>query len=106
MAPNFTDGDYALAVCWPPMRLRVDQVVLVRHPVYDLIIKRIANISESGHVLLKGDNVQSTSSERLGWVSNSNIIGNVCLRLPTPVRKNDQRRHKFCNDVRRSCLQV
>jgi len=78
MSPTILENDYVFSWSWFKTRYKKDQIVLVRHPKYQLIIKRILDIRENGDCLLKGDNKHSSmDSEKLGWQKQSNIIGKV-----------------------------
>ena len=59
---------------------QVDEIVLVRHPYQTnlLIIKRIANITPEGRLVLHSDNRQvGTDSRQFGTVSTQRIVGRV-----------------------------
>jgi signal peptidase I len=80
MSPNFNHRDFVLVLRWPWSRFRKGQVVLIKHPRYQLIIKRIHTV-RNHRLLLTGDNSCSTSMEALGWVDENYIIGRVCWRI-------------------------
>jgi signal peptidase I len=85
MSPNFHDGDFVIALRWPGLRLQPGQAVLVDHPIFGLIIKRIKQINtEAGGqpcYQLTGDNPASTSSETLGWITPKQIFGRVVWHI-------------------------
>lgn len=81
MSPAFYSGDIAVAGRWPWSRFRAGQVVLVRHPHYRLIIKRISAVSAEQDIRLEGDHPQSTSSQAMGWINQRHIVGRVWLHL-------------------------
>ena len=84
MAPTFFQGDYVLCLTWPLFRLTESQVVVVNHPKYKTIIKRIKcskKISNKRGYFLVGDNPQSTSSQELGFVNQEKIAGLVLLKF-------------------------
>lgn len=85
MSPNFVHDDYVLSFAWCCTRYRKGDVVLVKHPQYRTIIKRIADVNRSiGEVLLVGDNSASTSSESLGWLKYNNLMGKVIWHIAPP----------------------
>lgn len=72
MLPALAPG--TLIVALRPRRLRVGDVVVVRHDGQEKI-KRIAKLDEQ-RVFLLGDNEQlSTDSRDFGWVPLGNVIG-------------------------------
>lgn len=84
MTPTFSQGDYVLCLTWPLFSLAESQVVVVNHPKYQTIIKRIKRIkkiSDKKGYFLVGDNPQSTSSQELGFVTQENIAGLVLLKI-------------------------
>jgi hypothetical protein len=84
MTPTFYQGDYVLCLTWPLFRFTESQVVVVNHPKYQTIIKRIKSIkqiSDNRSYWLVGDNPQSTSSQELGFVTQENIAGLVLLKI-------------------------
>ncbi len=81
MTPTLYEGDYVLCLTWPLFRFRKRQVVVVNHPKYQKIIKRIKRVNANQSYLLVGDNPQSTSSQELGFVTQDNIVGLVLLKI-------------------------
>ena len=81
MVPTLYQGDYVLCLTWPLFRFTESQVVVVNHPRYQTIIKRIKRVRGNRGYWLVGDNPQSTSSQELGLVTHENIAGWVLLRF-------------------------
>ena len=81
MLPSFEPNQYVVCWRWPGTRFRVGDVVVVRHPAYDLIIKRVLQTDSTRGYLLRGDNSASTSTEALGWVKKAEILGRVIYRV-------------------------
>lgn len=84
MTPTLYQGDYVLCLTWPLFRFKESQVVVVNHPKYQTIIKRIKHIkqiSDKRSYWLVGDNPLSTSSQELGFVTQENIAGLVLLKI-------------------------
>ena len=81
MSPGISHQDFVLALRFPWSHFSEGQVVLVNHPQYQLIVKRIHKIK--GHlILLKGDNPCSLSTETMGWVHQREIIGQLYYQIP------------------------
>ena len=72
MAPTLAPGDYLILT--KARTFRSGFVVLVDHPKYGRIIKRISAVS-ANFVRLEGDSAESTSSSDMGDVSLSHIKG-------------------------------
>lgn len=82
MSPNFMPGDYVISFAWYGTRYQKGDVVVVKHPHYHTLIKRIAEINRIlGKVLLSGDNPASTSSESLGWLKQTTLVGKVIFQI-------------------------
>lgn len=78
MLPNFQSGDYVIALkIFRYKSLKAGDVVIINHPVYNEIIKRIRSIELDGSILLQGDGFQTTSSEKIGAVKKEWLIGKV-----------------------------
>lgn len=82
MSPNYCHGDYVLIAKFPFSRFKVGDVVIVKHPQLDTIIKRICVENTSNQFLLKGDNLLSSESYAMGWVDADWICGKVIWTLP------------------------
>lgn len=67
MAPGLMPGDYILALKLPQFFYQPGQIVLVKHPQYGAIIKRI-KAKQGSRITLIGDNPASVSSEQMGWL--------------------------------------
>ena len=87
MSPQFVENDYVLAFSRRNLRLKPGQVVVVSHPLYGTIIKRIAQITNDHKLRLRGDNQQqSTSTEALGEIIQEQVIGRVVWHIPSTFR--------------------
>ncbi len=81
MNPVYKHGDFVLAFHWQNRQYRLGDVVLLRHPKFGMLIKRISQLRED-HVLLEGDNADSSiSPARIGWQPEDRILGKVSLNL-------------------------
>ena len=66
MWPTYRDGDVVSFVpCDQTYVARVNDVVLVRHPMKDnvLMVKRVSVVQNDGRLFLTGDNPDPTASE-------------------------------------------
>lgn len=80
MEPTLTGGDYIIASRYY-CRLKKGDLVVVNHPIYNRIVKRIACISSKNQLQLQGDNPLSISREKIGWIAPSSIYGKVILQV-------------------------
>ena len=71
MTPTLMPGDYMIIT--KARSLRPGFVILVEHPKYGSIVKRIKSI-EDGQLSLEGDGVDSTSTEAMGIVNLLSLI--------------------------------
>lgn len=93
MHPVFRHGDYVLAFQWRNIQYRIGDVVLIRHPEFGMLIKRISQIRED-HFLLEGDNSNfSLSPARIGWQPERRIIGKVQQNLSQRSKSVAKRAH-------------
>ena len=74
MRPTLAPDDYMIIT--KARTLRSGFVVLVNHPEYGVIVKRIKSI-ESDSLRLVGDGNVTTSTHEMGDVPTSNVIGRV-----------------------------
>ena len=78
MEPLFTHGDFIASYTLPFMRYRVGDIIVVSHPRYDRIIKRIDKINSKNEFSLRGDNLmKSVSSKSIGWIPNKWVTGKL-----------------------------
>ncbi len=85
MAPTLAPGDYLFVT--KARAIRSGFVVLVDHPKYGVIVKRVTAIAESS-VSLAGDGPDSTSTEALGKIALANVQGRVRLAItPTGLKR-------------------
>jgi len=60
--------------------LRPGFVVLVDHPKYGLIVKRISSVDED-FISLAGDGPDSTTTDAMGQVSLTAVQGRICWAI-------------------------
>jgi nickel-type superoxide dismutase maturation protease len=78
MFPRIPEYSYVL-VChwWKYLQIKPEQIILVHHRQYGVIIKTVALIDGNGFIWCKGENLSSLAVEQFGPVSRSQIIGRV-----------------------------
>ena len=77
MIPAIQPGAYVLlGPCWRPMP---DALVCVRHPHYGDLVKRLRHYDAQGRFCLAGENTASVTSEQMGWLPRSALLGRVWL---------------------------
>lgn len=86
MSPVLNDGDYVLASPWAiflsgPLGLKVGSLVVVQHPQYQVIVKRLVKLDQDGRFLLSGENSASVSSKQMDWCNQSQVLGRVLLKI-------------------------
>ena len=78
MSPTLQDGDEVYFDKIPCRQIRVNDIVLVKHPYIKKrnLVKRIKNITSDGSVFIQGDNsFCSTDSKSFGTVNKNSILG-------------------------------
>lgn len=78
MEPMLRPGCFALFR--PASRVVPGDIVLVNHPEFGLIVKRVARVF-GGQCWLTGLSDQSTTMERLGTVGLERVLGRFVLML-------------------------
>ena len=74
MSPTLAPGDYMIVT--RARTIRPGFVVLVDHPKYGSIVKRVKSV-EGGQLSLEGDGAESTSTEAMGLIGLSAVKGRV-----------------------------
>ncbi len=85
MLPVLADGDYVVSARRRGGP-RAGQLVLVNHPDYGTICKRVAGVEADGSLLLRGENPASVESASLGRVDGDRVVGTVLLTIPARRR--------------------
>lgn len=83
MLPFLCSGDFVV-VSRIFISIRVNDVVLVKHPIYGEIIKRVVKVCQAQGVWLKGEGIESVSSEQIGWIR----LEQVQAKLLFPIKQN------------------
>lgn len=81
MSPTLDDGDFVLVVALGGNPPRVGEVVVADVPGVGRVVKRVSAIDAHQRVQLAGDNGLSMTSEHLGTVALSAIVGRSWLRI-------------------------
>lgn len=72
MSPLFFDGDFIIATTlFSRKKLRPGDIIIFKHPL-GILIKEVVNVSDT--VSVRGINLLSTTSDKLGKISFDNII--------------------------------
>ncbi len=82
MLPNFLPDDFVIAATWPFIQFKPGEVIVINHPVYHTIIKRVLYINAIGELLLQGDHRKSAPPHLLGWQPTNRVVGKVLWRIP------------------------
>lgn len=87
LAPEYREGDFVLIVKIPFFlnRLAEDDVIAFRHPVYGLMIKKVAVI-EPGQdkIFVIGTHESSIDSRHFGTIRRADLVGKVIWHLRNP----------------------
>ncbi|BES70170.1 hypothetical protein RE428_11880 [Marinobacter nanhaiticus D15-8W] len=85
MLPALADGDFVLAFRCARQALEAGDRVVVDHPEFGRIIKRVDRILPGGDLNISGDNpAMSTHSERLGQIPRERVAGKVLMVIRGP----------------------
>lgn len=80
MSPVLNEGDYVIASSWW-LKLKLGSLVVVRHPQYKIIVKRILELRHDGAFLLSGENAASVDSQQMGWLTKNDLLGIVLFSI-------------------------
>lgn len=80
MSPAFFNDDYVIAINRRNAKYKIDDVLVLDHQEYGIIIKRVKEITKE-KVLLTGDNPASVNETQIGWQSKNNILGKVIFKI-------------------------
>jgi len=87
MQPSFCGSDFVIAYRRLHSVFKQGDVVVVEHPQYGKIIKRIITIENGGTLLLVGDNLAaSTDTLTLGSIQPTQVLGRVVGHVSRPTR--------------------
>lgn len=80
--PLYQDGDYVLVA--PPFLsggVKRGDVVVFRHPVYDIMIKQVERILPGNQLYVVGIHDKSVDSREFGPINRKAVIGKVIWRI-------------------------
>lgn len=78
MAPTIPKNSYVLVNHWFNFNwFSIENIVLIQHHFYGLIVKKIAVIDKNGFIWGRGENTKSLPIEQLGPINKKQIIGRV-----------------------------
>ncbi|HBR98531.1 MAG TPA: peptidase S24 [Gammaproteobacteria bacterium] len=80
MSPGLQSGDFVVALT-AFCRARLGRLLVVRHPQYGIIVKRVIGIDADDACWLGSDHEAGVSSERMGRVLSDHIVGRVIWRI-------------------------
>lgn len=80
MVPTLAGNDYVITSCF--LSPKENRLVVVNHPIYKQLIKRIKLIQKDGTLLLVGDNKESLTTKEMGHFSKKELCGVVwfCIK--------------------------
>lgn len=87
MLPTLADGDYVVASRWYA-RIRPGDILVIDHPRYRRIVKRVLRVCKRRGLLLGGDNATaSVDPHMIGWISPQRVLGKRLwsVRQPRPA---------------------
>lgn len=80
--PLYQDGDYVLvAPLFLSGGVRRGDVVVFRHPVYDIMIKQVERILPGNQLFVVGIHDKSVDSREFGPIERKAVIGKVIWRI-------------------------
>ena len=76
MVPRLQNGDFVFISRWQ-RSLKVGDLVVVDHPLYQFIVKRVLEIDDHGLLWVGGENESSLKPQELGWIAPNRLVGKV-----------------------------
>lgn len=86
MRPSFSDGDFVVYLnrLFSLKPYKVGTLLIVDHPKYGIILKRVVELKDNVGYQLKSDNANGVGSKELGICKFESIKGKVIVH----IRKN------------------
>ena len=81
MAPTLRSGQRVLTSLWPYRCLKPGMIVLARHPLYGLLIKRLEQV-EPERFRLCSDNATPETLGTRDWLPRTALVGRVLVATP------------------------
>jgi len=86
MSPVLLPDDFVLTSRWF-FSPKIGNIVVVNHPVYGQIIKRIHAVNTNGDFQLTGENAQSITSNQIGWMPRESCVGKVIYSIKNKYKR-------------------
>ena len=80
MSPELNDGDYVL-LTQLIKKPKTGDIVVVDHPLYGHLIKRVVAVNQQGDLLLQGNQPSSLSSTQMGWITQKQYLGKCVIKF-------------------------
>ncbi len=80
MKPLLDDGDFVLALVIA-RRARVNRLLVVQHPEYGVIVKRVIGVNADGSCWLGSENASGVDTLKMGQISQEQVLGRVLWRI-------------------------
>jgi nickel-type superoxide dismutase maturation protease len=87
LLPTYRQGDFVLISKIPFWlnSIKAGDVVVFRHPVFGLMIKRVKNVStDQNSYFVIGTHPDSIDSRQFGAISRHDLLGKVIWHFPRP----------------------
>jgi signal peptidase I len=81
MHPTLCDGDYIIAHNYFLKTLSIGDIVIVDHPIYGEIIKRLSYIDNADNLWLVGDGTDTLSSQKMGAIPRSALAARMIWHI-------------------------
>ncbi len=83
MLPRYRDGSYLLLMplyrFLPFLRPAIGDALVVKHPRFGTLVKTLERQDQNGNYWLKGENPASVSTQAIGAIPKSQVIGRVLM---------------------------
>lgn len=89
LLPEYQEGDYVLIAKIPFLlgSLRRGDVVVFRHPLYGMMIKKVSRVAGDGkEIYVAGTHENSVDSRQFGAVRKDALIGKMVWHIGKPSR--------------------
>lgn len=83
MLPSLQQGDYVLVLCFF-YTLKENDLIVVQHPQYPTLIKRIRSLFPTCLTLCSDNPKEGLSSQEMGKIEREQVVGKVLLTIKAP----------------------
>ncbi|MGH1438615.1 MAG: S24 family peptidase [Cellvibrionaceae bacterium] len=80
MSPFVSSDDYVITSSFF-LSLHINDIIVVKHPIYNKVIKRIKTIDKNGNLWLTGENSGSLSSKKMGLIDKQWVLCKVIYTI-------------------------